>query len=84
MWKRGKCKEIDYMQCDNAVLPVLKEEPGLCSWYSCWLQAEWSGDRIPVGGKIFHSNQTNPKAHPPTCATDKQSFTRIEEAGAWY
>jgi len=37
-----------------------------------------------VGGKIFHSNQTNPKAHPPTCATDKQSFTRIEEAGAWY
>ena len=46
MWKRGKCKEIDYMQYDNAVLPVLREEPGWCSWYSCWLQAEWSGDRI--------------------------------------
>ena len=48
IWKRGICGKIDYMQYDNAVLPVLREEPGWCSWYSCWLQAEWSGDWIPL------------------------------------
>jgi hypothetical protein len=55
------------MQYDNAVFPVLTEEPGWYSWYSCWLQAEWSGDRIPAGGeegKILLANQTNPKAQP--------------------
>ena len=61
-----KCGKIDYMQYDNAVLPVLREEPGWCSWFSCWLQAEWSGDQIPVGGNIFHANQTSPKAHTPS------------------
>jgi hypothetical protein len=66
MWKRGICGKIDYMQYDNAVLAVLREESGWCSWYSGWLQAEWSGDQIPVGGNIFHANQTSPKDHTPS------------------
>jgi hypothetical protein len=41
MWNMWKNR---YMQYDNAVLPVLREEPGWYSWYSCWLWAEWSGE----------------------------------------
>jgi len=78
-----KCGKTDYMQYDNAVLPVLRGEVGWHSWYSCWLQAERSGDRIPVGGKIFHANQTSPKAQPATYTTGNESFTGIKEAGAW-
>jgi hypothetical protein len=66
IWKRGICGKTDYMQYDNAVLPILREEPGWRSLYSCWLQAEWSGDRIPVGGKVFHAYQNSSKAHPAT------------------
>jgi hypothetical protein len=58
MWKNR------YMQYDNAVLPVLREEPEWYSWYSCWLWAEWSGEWIPVRGEIFHGNQTSPKDRP--------------------
>jgi hypothetical protein len=32
------------------------------------------------GGVIFQSNQTNPRAHPATCAMGNQSFTGIKEA----
>ena len=75
--------EQNCMQYDNAVLPVLKEEPGWHSWYSCSLEAEWSGQWIPVGSVIFHANQTSPKPHPATGAMGNQSFTGIKEAGAW-
>ena len=30
---------------------------GKLSWYSDWLQAGWSGDRIPVGGEIFRPSR---------------------------
>jgi hypothetical protein len=71
------------MQYDNAVLPVLKEVPGWRSWYSCSLQAKWSGDRVPVAGKIFHINQTSHKAETASCAMGNQSFTGIKNAGEW-
>ena len=75
--------EQNCMQYDNAVLPVLKEEPGWHTWYSCSLEAEWSGEWIPVGSVIFHANQTSPKPHPATSAMGNQSFTGFKEAGAW-
>jgi hypothetical protein len=62
------------MQYDNVVLPVLREEPEWRSWYSYWLQAKWSGDRIPVVGKIFHANHSSPKAQTATCAMGNQSL----------
>ena len=80
MWKMWKNRLHAY---DNAVLPVLREEPAWHSLYGCWLQAELPGDRIPAGGNILHANQSSPKAQPAYCVIGNQPFTGIKEGGAW-
>jgi len=45
-----------YMEYDS----VRKDGPGYSSPYSDSLRAQWSGDRIPVGARFFHSRRDRP------------------------
>ena len=46
-------------------------------------QSGWSSVRIPVGGEIFHANQSSPKAQPASVQTGTQSFTGTKVATVW-
>jgi hypothetical protein len=56
--------------------------PGELSWYSDWLQAGRSGDRIPVEAKFFAHVQTGPGAHPASCTMGTGFFPEGKAAGA--
>jgi hypothetical protein len=58
------------------LLPVLWA--GYCSRYSDWLQAGWSGDRIPVGARSSAPVQTGSGAHPTSCRMGTGSFPGIK------
>ena len=57
------------------------KKPGECSWYSDSLLAGRSGNRIPVGGKIFHTVQTGPGALPDPYTMGTVSFSGVKRPG---
>jgi hypothetical protein len=54
---------------------------GYLSWYSDWLWAGRSGDRIPVGARFFAHIQTGPGAHPASCTMGTVSFPGVKQPG---
>jgi hypothetical protein len=50
----------------------------LAQLYNDWLQAGWSGDRIPVGVRFTAPVQTGPGTHPASCTMGTGSFPRVE------
>ena len=48
------------------------------SWYSDWLRAGRSGDRIPVGARFSAPVQTSPGAHPASCTMGTGSFPGVK------
>jgi hypothetical protein len=50
----------------------------ISSRYSDWLRAGRSGDRIPVGARVFSHVQTYPEAHPASCTMGSESFLRVK------
>jgi hypothetical protein len=50
-------------------------------FYSDWLRAGWSWNRIPVGARFFAQVQTGPRAHPAACTVGTGSFPRVKRPG---
>jgi hypothetical protein len=46
-----------------------------------YLRAGQSGDRIPVGERIFAAVQTGPGAHPASCTMGTGSFPGVKRPG---
>ena len=44
---------------------------GIAQWYSDWLRAGRSGDRMPVEGKVSAPFRTGPGAYPTSCAVGR-------------
>jgi hypothetical protein len=53
----------------------------VASQYSDWLRAGRSGDRIPVGARLFAQVQTDPGAHLATCTLGTGSFPGVKRPG---
>ena len=51
---------------------------GQRSWYSDWLWAGRSGDRIPVGARFSAPVQTGSGAHPASCTMGIGSFPGVK------
>jgi hypothetical protein len=49
-----------------------------CEYYSDWLRAGRSGDRIPMGTRFSAPVQTGPGAHPASCKMVTGSFPGVE------
>ena len=56
----------------------LGETTGETGRYSYLLRAGRSGDRIPVGGEIFHTGLV---AHPSSCTMGTGSFPGVKRPG---
>ena len=48
------------------------------SRYSDWLQAGWSGARIPVEARFSAPVQTGPRTHPASCTMGTRSFLGVK------
>jgi len=59
-------------------LNLRRKWAGLRSWYSDWLRAGRSGDRIPVGARFSAPVQTVPGAYPTYCTMRTESFPGIK------
>jgi hypothetical protein len=64
--------------CQNNTFVLPAPWAGWCSWYSIWLWARRSGDRIPVGARFSAPVQTDPGAHPASCTMGTGSFTEVK------
>ena len=52
--------------------------PGSIVWYSDWLRAGWSGDRILVGARFSAPVQTGPSVHLAYCTMGTGSFPGVK------
>jgi hypothetical protein len=50
-------------------------------WYSDWLRAGRSGNRIPVRVRFFAHVHTGPGAHPASCTVCTGSFPGVKRLG---
>ena len=66
----------------NLILSTVCVWAGQCSWYSNWLRAGRSGDRIPVGARFSAPVQTSPGSHPASCTMGTGSFPGVKSGRA--
>ena len=52
--------------------------PGWLSRHSDSLRAGWSGDRIQVGGEVFHTRHFCREAHPSSCTMGTGSLPGVK------
>jgi hypothetical protein len=75
---------VSRVTLDLPTAPVIVFTPlriGPSSWYSNFLRAGRSGDRIPVGARFFAHVQTGPGTHPASCTMGTGSFLGVKWPG---